>query len=271
MLAVPTGEDFGFIRQLRNLMQGEEPDLEGEKIILSQDIADRYGFRIGDKISVTTVTNWEGLLDRVEAIDEDPEVQDKMEKVKDELDLILPQDLILTGTFDNIRYMNRAFVNLAVGQSLYELGVDAHGVGVLLAHPYDADDFQPELDALLPPYWKSETWWQRNQRFLQQVLNERAMISFLLFFIVIVAALSMMNTMITVTVQKRREIGVLKAVGARNSGIVGVFLVQGMIVGLIGSVLGLGLGALVIRFRNQLQSWLGLPGFASGHLLLANQ
>jgi lipoprotein-releasing system permease protein len=67
----------------------------------------------------------------------------------------------------------------------------------------------------------------------------------------------MMNTMITVTVQKRREIGVLKALGARNSGIVGVFLVQGMIVGLIGSALGLGLGALVIQFRNQLQSWLG--------------
>ncbi|MEM9479241.1 MAG: FtsX-like permease family protein [Verrucomicrobiota bacterium] len=257
MVAIPTQEEFGAIDQVRQLMNGEEPDLEGEKIILSRDLADRYGFIVGDKISVTTVTNWEGLLEKVESIDEDPEVEDKMEKVKEELDLIVPQDLELTATFDSIRYMNHAYVPLFVGQSLYNLDVDAHGVGILLEEPYEANDFQPEFDELLPTFWYSQTWWQRNARFLQQVLNERAMISFLLFFIVIVAALSMMNTMITVTVQKRREIGVLKAIGGHDSQIVGVFLVQGMVVGFIGSVLGLGLGALVIRFRNELQAFLG--------------
>ncbi len=257
MRAVPTQEEFGAIGQVRDLMDGREPDLEGEKIIMSQDLADRFGFEIGDKISVTTVTNWEGLLETVEGIDEDPEIKDKMAAVKEELDLIVPQDLVLTGTFDSIRYMNHAFVPLFIGQSLYDLKEDVHGVGVLLARPYEVNDFQEELDEMVPPFWNSKTWWQRNARFLQQVLNERAMISFLLFFIVIVAALSMMNTMITVTVQKKKEIGVLKAIGGSDSQIVGVFLVQGMIVGLIGSVIGLGLGALVIRFRSQLQGWLG--------------
>jgi lipoprotein-releasing system permease protein len=79
---------------------------------------------------------------------------------------------------------------------------------------------------------------------------------FVLFFIVLVAAFSTMNTMITVTVQKRHEIGVMKALGARVSQIVWVFLAQGMIVGVIGSLAGLGLGKLVLAIRNDARAWL---------------
>ncbi len=76
---------------------------------------------------------------------------------------------------------------------------------------------------------------------------------FVLFFIILVAAFSTMNTMITVTVQKRHEIGVMKALGARVSQIVGVFIGQGLIVGLIGSVSGLAAGSLVLYYRNSIR------------------
>jgi lipoprotein-releasing system permease protein len=79
---------------------------------------------------------------------------------------------------------------------------------------------------------------------------------FLLFFIVIVAAFGIMNTLITVTVQKTREIGIMKAIGANIWQIVWVFLAQGMVVGLFGTLAGLGLGMTLIRYRNEFSQWL---------------
>ena len=58
------------------------------------------------------------------------------------------------------------------------------------------------------------------------------------------------NTMITVTVQKRHEIGVMKTLGAKISQIVGVFIGQGLIVGFIGSISGFAAGSLVLYYRN---------------------
>jgi len=72
---------------------------------------------------------------------------------------------------------------------------------------------------------------------------------FLLFFIVLVAAFSISNNLITTVCQKTREIGMLKAIGASNFQMVKVFLLQGLMVGVIGTGIGTLLGLLVIRFR----------------------
>ena len=79
---------------------------------------------------------------------------------------------------------------------------------------------------------------------------------FLLLFIVVVAAFGIMNTLITVTVQKTREIGIMKALGAKTAQIIWVFLAQGMIVGLFGNASGLLLGMALIRWRNEFKDWL---------------
>ena len=77
-----------------------------------------------------------------------------------------------------------------------------------------------------------------NNQYFEAVRLERTVMFFLLFFIVIVAAFGIMNTLITVTVQKTREIGIMKAIGANIGQIVWVFLAQGMIVGLFGTLAG---------------------------------
>jgi len=65
-----------------------------------------------------------------------------------------------------------------------------------------------------------------------------------------------MNTLITVTVQKTREIGVMKALGARTHQIIGVFLAQGMVVGVFGTITGLALGISMVHYRNEVSQWL---------------
>ena len=78
----------------------------------------------------------------------------------------------------------------------------------------------------------------------------------ILMFLVIIAAFCVMNTLITVTVQKRREIGILKALGANVRQIVWVFLAQGMVVGFFGNITGLALGMTLVTFRNEFKAFL---------------
>ena len=65
-----------------------------------------------------------------------------------------------------------------------------------------------------------------------------------------------MNTMITMAVQKRREIGMMRALGAKTSHIITLFMTKGFIVGLFGTGIGYGLGRLVLYFRNDLRTWI---------------
>jgi lipoprotein-releasing system permease protein len=74
---------------------------------------------------------------------------------------------------------------------------------------------------------------------------------YLLFFIVLVAALCILSAQITFVVQKTREIGMLKALGATNLQISGVFLGQSAIIGVLGVISGYGLGMLAITYRNE--------------------
>jgi len=110
------------------------------------------------------------------------------------------------------------------------------------------------------------TWMDSNKQLFDAIAMERHVMFFLLMFIVLVAAFGIMNTLITVTVQKTREIGILKALGARTGQIIMIFLVQGMIVGIIGVASGLALGMTLIRFRNEvsqgLSSLLGVEIFS---------
>ena len=98
-----------------------------------------------------------------------------------------------------------------------------------------------------------------NNQYFDAVRLERTVMFFLLFFIVVVAAFGIMNTLITVTVQKRREIGIMKAIGANIWQIVWVFLVQGIVVGIFGTLSGLGLGMTLIRYRNEFSGGLPAP------------
>jgi lipoprotein-releasing system permease protein len=82
------------------------------------------------------------------------------------------------------------------------------------------------------------------------------MMFFLLIFITIVAAFGITNTLITVTVQKTREIGLLKAIGFPSASIMRIFFWQGWIEGMVGTLSGVGTALLVLHYRNDLLRWL---------------
>src|SRR4030095_11987242 len=123
-------------------------------------------------------------------------------------------------------------------------------------NPYGAERVKEAIEKFLTPPQFAQTWIDMNSQYFEAVRLERTVMFFLLFFIVVVAAFGIMNTLITVTVQKRREIGIMKAVGATIGQIMGVFLFQGIVVGVFGTLTGLGLGMTLSRFRNEFSRWL---------------
>jgi len=221
--------------------------------LISMQFAQRNGITIGEHIEAFSTADIEPIVaDLFDAADNDKLSDDELRsRVKELTESIkTPKDMIVTGIFDSVRYGEMILVPLEIGQDLYELEANVHGLSFELKDPFLADQINKKIIELLPFGWNSETWIQRNKQLFATIRNERGMMYFVLFFIILVAAFSTMNTMITVTVQKRHEIGVMKALGARVSQIVGVFIGQGLIVGLIGSVSGLAAGSLVLNNRN---------------------
>src|SRR5207249_1829830 len=126
-----------------------------------------------------------------------------------------------------------------------------HGITVKTEDPYDVDEVKAQIENFLEVPQFARTWIDMNHQIFEAIRLERNVMFFLLFFIVVVAAFGIMSTLITVTVQKRREIGIMKALGANIAQIIWVFLGQGTIVGLFGTLTGLGLGMTLIRYRNE--------------------
>ena len=225
--------------------------------LVSLQFAERNGIRLGEHIEAFSTADIEPIVtDLFEAADnnnlDDDALRDRVRELTESIKT--PKDLIVTGIFDSVRYGEMILVPLEIGQDLYELRSNVHGLSVELDDPFIADIVNREsINEIIPTGWQSQTWIERNKQLFATIRNERGMMYFVLFFIILVAAFSTMNTMITVTVQKRHEIGVMKALGAKISQIVGVFIGQGLIVGFIGSISGLAAGSLVLYYRNAIR------------------
>ncbi len=177
--------------------------------------------------------------------------------------VVLPKEAEVIGVYQasQMAVTPDLFVPLPLAQDLAGLGQAVQGIALRLDNPYIAETFAAGARKTLGPDWSLITWGQQYQAFFSLIEQQRGMMYFLLSFIIIVSAFSMMAVMFTVTIQKRREIGVMKALGAAPNQIVRVFLYQGMILGTLGAILGVGLGRLVIHFRGDIQALFRTLGF----------
>jgi lipoprotein-releasing system permease protein len=233
-------------------------DLNGDSAVLGIEVARSLKIAVGDKLTIYSPGNLGKILDEIKKLENANGADEK--KAVDELrEVILPKELTVTGIFETGHYLHDSqfvLVPLYIGQELYGLGDALHGITVRTDNPYGAERVKEEIENFLKPPEFAETWIDMNRQYFEAVRLERTVMFFLLFFIVVVAAFGIMSTLITVTVQKRREIGIVKALGANISQIIWVFLGQGTIVGLFGTLTGLGLGMTLIRYRNEFSHWL---------------
>lgn len=234
-------------------------DLESENAVLGIDLARQLRAHVGDKVTVFSPGNVGHVLDTIKKLENAKDKNAESEAVGELRDVVLPKELTVTAIFETGNYLYDSqylLVPLFVGQELYGLDDALHGITVRCDDPYNAAQVKEQIEPMLEPPEFAQTWIDMNKRFFDAVRLERNVMFFLLFFIVVVAAFGIMSTLITVTVQKRREIGIVKALGANITQIIWIFLGQGTVVGLFGTLTGLGLGMTLIRCRNEFAHWL---------------
>jgi lipoprotein-releasing system permease protein len=243
---------------IRKFIKEGKLDLDGDSTVLGVELARSLKIGVGDKLTVYSPGNLGTILDGIKKL-ETAKGEDEKKAIDELRDVILPKELTVTGIFETGHYLHDSqflLVPLYIGQELYGLGDALHGIAVKTNNPYGAERVKHEIENFLSPPQFAETWIDMNRQYFEAVRLERTVMFFLLFFIVIVAAFGIMSTLITVTVQKRREIGIVKALGANITQIIWVFLGQGTVVGLFGTLTGLGLGMTLIRYRNEFSHWL---------------
>ena len=243
---------------LRKFIKQGSLNLEGDSAVIGVELARKLMINVGDKLTIYSPGNLGEIMDGIKQLEKSKGADERnaIDKLRE---VVLPKELTVTGIFETGHYLHDAeflLVPLFVGQELYGLGDALHGITIRTTDPYGADRVKHEIERYLTPPQYAQTWIDMNSQYFEAVRLERTVMFFLLFFIIIVAAFGIMNTLITVTVQKTREIGIMKALGANIWQIVWVFLGQGVVVGLFGTGIGLALGMTLIRYRNEFSHWL---------------
>lgn len=246
------------ITDIREFIKAGDLDLDGEKCVIGSELARMLGVSVGDEITLYSPESIEAVMQELDRKEVSGEGADT-DALADIRQMILPTKLVVMGIFESGRYLYDSefiIVPLWIGQELYGLEGDIHGLAVRTSDPFQAHLVKPEILRAIGPEYMALTWVEMNKQLFDAIKMERNVMFFLLMFIILVAAFGIMNTLITVTVQKTREIGILKALGARTGQIIGVFLAQGVVVGVFGTVTGLALGMTLIQFRNEVSRFL---------------
>jgi lipoprotein-releasing system permease protein len=213
-------------------------DLSGHGMVVGEDFASNLHLQIGDHLSIYSASEIKKM---------------KAAYDRKEYEAILPDDYEVRGIFSMGYYDYDAHVivtSLDNAQDLYNLDDSVHGLLVMLNDPYEAYQVKAELENSLGPDYDISTWMEQSSGILSALEVEKNVMFYLLFFIVLVAALCILSAQITFVIQKTREIGMLKALGATNLQISGIFLFQSAIIGIIGVTCGFGLGMLAVAYRN---------------------
>jgi lipoprotein-releasing system permease protein len=226
----------------KSVVEGEF-NLRGNRILVGSAFAREIGLQPGDHVSIYSPRD---LQKTKEALD------------KNEDDKVVAGDYQVAGIFD-VGYFefNSTFVitSLATAQDLYDLDEDVNGLKVMLDDPELAEVVRAQIGMKLPGA-SITTWFEESSAFLDALMVEKNVMFYLLFFIMIVAAFGITSAQITFVVQKTREIGMLKALGATGRQITAIFLLQSCIVGVIGVICGYGLGMLAVAYRNEFLAFL---------------
>jgi lipoprotein-releasing system permease protein len=148
------------------------------------------------------------------------------------------------------------YTDLYESQAFYDSGDSVTGVEMKVADIDRARQVKDRVDeALANGVYHTLDWEELNHGLFTALRIQQILMSLVLALIIVVAAFTVIATLIMVVLDKKREIAVLKAMGARNAGLLRAFLYQGGLIGLVGTAVGLVLGYVICK----LLSVYGLP------------
>ncbi len=228
----------------KNIIMGEY-SLESGDLLISSYISRELNLGLGEKILLHSPTK----LSKMIQVNDDGNLD-----VSKENRIYLPEEYIIKGIFKTNRKFDAKHIVMGIDDADEVIGIPFGGANNIygwVENPFEMEDAMKYLNAEFPDL-KPLSWQTIHKEFLGVIATEKNMMFFLLVFIVLVASFTITNTLITVVIQKTREIGLLKSLGASSARVMRVFLFQGIFVGVIGTICGICLGIVFVQFRNNI-------------------
>lgn len=186
-------------------------DLAEKDIIIGSELAKRFYLNLGDKVSIISPAHGRTF------------------------------NFNLAGIFTSGMYeydLNLVLTNIEAAQKIFNLQGLVGGIGVRLDNIYQTKTVQNFLrKTLKAPYWVRD-WMSMNESLFSALKLEKTTMFIVVALIVVVACFNIAGHLIMMVMEKTRDIGILKAIGAENRAIKKIFTLEGLIVGLAGTVLG---------------------------------
>jgi lipoprotein-releasing system permease protein len=205
-----------------------------KEIVLGYRLAQRIGAIVGSQVAVLTSRKSQGFLGRSSASELYLTVSGISQAKMSDFDLLY------------------CFVNLETARMLTgQHGVDA--LHFILKDPMLAAQAKERLES---EGYFAETWHENQQAFFNALKQEKFAMFIILSFVVLVAAFNITSTLIMIVMEKRRDIGILRTIGVGTGQILRIFITQGLLIGLSGTLLGVLLGTAFAHYLNTIAAFL---------------
>jgi lipoprotein-releasing system permease protein len=192
------------------LKEGSISNLTDNAVIIGKELAANFGFETGSSLKMYTAT------------------------VKD-------YDLKVAGIFNSGMYdydMNLIFTNLKTSQDVLGMAGQVSAVAVKLDNLDLARRVRKEMFSILGFNYIMKTWDEANENFFAALKLEKLTMFIILTLIILVASFNIISTLIVMVVNKTKDIGILKAIGMSSGNIKKIFTIEGLAIGISGTVLG---------------------------------
>jgi len=197
----------------KDLIAGHYLGLESDEIVIDNELATDLNVTTGERIRLNSST---GASD----------------------------SFTIAGIYSRGQGRGSAYVTLRTGQSLFGYGTSVNTIYVKLINIYDADSVADRIMALLP--YEAKSWTREFPQFLSSLQVQTASAYLISGFSLIASGFAIAAVLIVSVLQKSKQIGILKSMGARRRQILTVFILEGLGVAIVGSGLGAILGTIVV-------------------------
>ncbi len=214
----------------KNIVQGKLGDLNVSPggrpaIILGKELAAKLAARVGETVNVLTPTGMVSALGMIP-------------KVK---------PFVVVGIFDSGFYeydVSLAYISIPAAQAFLDMPNAVSGIAVKVDDIFRARAIAREIDTALGFPYGARDWMMLNRNLFSALKLEKIVMFIVLVLIILVASFNIVSTLAMMVVDKSREIAILKAMGSTRREIMAIFMVDGLVIGLVGTFIGVPLGYL---------------------------
>lgn len=210
----------------RNMVEGKLADLnsvkEGEGIIIGKELASSLGVYQGQDITVIS-PDPKGKLTPLGPAP-------KMKKLR------------VVGVFDSGMYeydTGLAYVTLQTARDFFDLDSVITGLQIKVEDIFNAREIAKEIQAELGFPFFTRDWMEMNKNLFSALKLEKLAMFIILILIILVAAFNIISTLVMMVLEKHKDIGILKSMGANSRSIMAIFLLEGLTIGIVGTFVGL--------------------------------